>query len=101
MPRCHLTKEFVEELKDTPVTKRTMFLDTELKDLVLEMRPTYKGTWYFRGRDADGKLKMLRLGPIHKMSLYQARASASKFYNCVERGSCYRLQESAWFNSLF
>jgi len=29
------------------------------------------------------------------------RVSASKFYNCVERGSSYRLQERAWFNSLF
>lgn len=73
MPRCHLTKEFVEEVKNTPVTKRTMFLDTELKTLVLEMRPVCKGTWYFRERGADGKFTMQRLGPLQKMSLYQAR----------------------------
>ncbi|MBQ9105953.1 MAG: DUF4102 domain-containing protein [Mailhella sp.] len=47
MPRLELTKAAVERIKSTHHSRRTVYLDADIRGLMLEYRPTGMGTWYF------------------------------------------------------
>ncbi len=48
MPRIELTKAAMECLKSTRHSRKTVYLDADIRGLMLEYRPSGMGTWYFR-----------------------------------------------------
>ena len=75
MPRCHLTLSFVKSLQLERPTKRTMYMDTDFRSLLLEMRPAGMGTWYFRYKK-NGKNQLVRIGTLEEVSVLEAKAKA-------------------------
>ena len=68
MPRIELTKAAVERIRNTRYSRKMVYLDTDIRGLLLEYRPGGVGTWYFRAKDESGKSKMLRLGLPSKLN---------------------------------
>ena len=59
MPRIELTKAAVERIKGARHSRKTVYLDADIRSLMLEYRSTGMGTWYFRAKDEQGKMKRL------------------------------------------
>ena len=78
MPRCHLTLSFVKSLQSDSTTKRTMYMDTDFRSLLLEMRPSGAGTWYIRHKE-NGKAALLRIGALEEVSVLEAKAKAFEY----------------------
>jgi len=75
MPRCHITLSFVKSLQLERPSKRIMYMDTDFRSLLLEVRPTGTGTWYFR-YDNKGKYKLFKIGLMEEVSVLEAKAKA-------------------------
>ena len=86
MPRIELTKAAVERIKGTRHSRKTVYLDADIRGLVLEYRPTGMGTWYFRAKDGHGKMKMIRLGALAELSVLEARSHAYELQKFVDLG---------------
>jgi len=86
MPRIELTKAAVERIKGTRLSRKTVYLDADIRSLMLEYRSTGMGTWYFRAKDEHGKIKMIRLGALAEMDVLEARARAYELQKFVEQG---------------
>ena len=86
MPRIELTKAAVERIKSTHHSQKTVYLDADIRSLMLEYRPTGMGTWYFRAKDERGKMKMIRLGLLTEMDVLEAKARAYELQKLVEHG---------------
>ena len=84
MPRIELTKAAVERIRNTRYSRKMVYLDTDIRGLLLEYRPGGVGTWYFRAKDERGKSKMLRLGLLADMDLLEAKAQAYELQKFVE-----------------
>ena len=84
MPRIELTKAAVERIRNTQYSRKIVYLDTDIRGLLLEYRPGGVGTWYFRAKDESGKSKMLRLGLLADMDVLEAKAQAYELQKFVE-----------------
>ncbi len=87
MPRCCITKYLLESLDSgLPPKGYTHYYDEEIREFTLEYRGVGKGTWYFRYRAVDGKIKFLRMGALGKVDLSSARARAYALHKMLEEG---------------
>ena len=86
MPRIELTKAAVERIKDARHSRKTVYLDADIRGLMLEYRPTGMGPWYFRAKDEQRKMKMIRLGHLAEMDVLEAKARAYELQKFVEHG---------------
>ena len=86
MPRIELTKAAVERIKGARHSRKTVYLDADIRSLMLEYRSTDMGTWYFRAKDERGKMKMIRLGSLAEMNVLEAKARAYEMQKFVEHG---------------
>ena len=84
MPRCHLTLSFVKHLQTERPAKRTMYMDTDFRTLLLEVRPTGTGTWYFRYKES-GKFTLFKIGTLEEVSVLEAKAKAFELQRTVLR----------------
>ena len=90
MPRCHLTLSFVKHLQTERPAKRTMYMDMDFRTLLLEVRPTGTGTWYFRYKES-GKFTLFKIGTLEDVSVLEAKAKAFELQRTVLRnGECWR-----------
>ena len=76
MPRIELTKAAVERIKSTRHSRKAVYLDADIRGLMLEYRPNGMGTWYFRAKDERRKMKMIRLAALAEMDVLEAKARA-------------------------
>jgi integrase len=77
MPSQTLTTEFLSTLSGRqPTSGATSYFDTEVKGFVLEHRASGGGTFYFRYRDAAGKIRLNRIGRFNEVLLADARTKA-------------------------
>ena len=86
MPRIELTRAAMERIKSTWHSRKTVYLDADIRGLMLEYRPTGMGTWYFRAKDEQGKMKMIRLGTLAEMDVLEAKSRAYELQKFVEHG---------------
>ena len=86
MPRIELTKAAVERIKGARHSWKTVYLDADIRGLMLEYRPTGMGTWYFRTKDEQGKMKMIRLGTLAEMDVLEAKTRAYEMQKFVDSG---------------
>jgi len=84
MPRCHLTLSFVKHLQTERPAKRTMYMDMDFRTLLLEVRPTGTGTWYFRYKES-GKFTLFKIGTLEDVSVLEAKAKAFELQRTVLR----------------
>jgi len=84
MPRIELTKAAVERIRNTRYSRKMVYLDTDIRGLLLEYRPGGVGTWYFRAKDESGKSKMLRQGLLSDMDVLEAKVQAYELQKFVE-----------------
>ena len=84
MPRIKLTKAAVERIRNAQYSRKIVYLDTDIRGLLLEYRPGGVGTWYFRAKDERRKSKMLRLGLLADMDVLEAKARAYEVQRFVE-----------------
>jgi len=77
MPTLALTADFMATLSARlPARGAVCYFDTELKGFVLELRASGGATFYFRYRDAEGKVRLNRIGRATDTSLGEARVAA-------------------------
>ena len=86
MPRIELTRAAMERIKGARHSRKTVYLDADIRGLMLEYRPTGMGTWYFRAKDEHGKMKMIRLGTLAEMDVLEAKARAYEMQKFVDSG---------------
>jgi len=87
MPAHALTSEFLATLPGRgPVSGAVSFFDTEIKGFLLELRASGGATFYFRYRDAAGKVRLNRIGRTDEISLSNARAKAHQMKLMVSQG---------------
>ncbi len=78
MPKIHLTSSFVANPRKPTDKARIDYFDIEIPGFLLEVRVTGKCTYYQRYRDAYGRLKQFRIGPVDSLSLEEGRNKAKK-----------------------
>ena len=76
----------MERIKSIHLSRKTVYLDADIRGLMLEYRPSGMGTWYFRAKDERGKMKMIRLGLFAEMDVLEAKARAYELQKFVEQG---------------
>ena len=87
MPVQTLTTQFLTTLPACePLVGCTSYFDTELKGFMLEHRVGGGGTYYFRYRDHQNKVRMSRIGRIGDIALPDARAKAHAIKMLVTEG---------------
>lgn len=100
MPTQLLTPRLIERLgKRLPDEKTTCYFDTEIKGFLLEHRSSGNGTYYFRYRDAEQKVRLARIGRAEEISLADARARAHAMSKMVTEGGDPKV-ESHRFNDV-
>ena len=72
MPK--LTKRFVDALK--PVSRDTLYRDTDLKGFALRAKPSGVRTWVVQYRNAAGRTRKLALGKVGVLTPDEARQRA-------------------------
>lgn len=82
MPK--LTKRFVDALK--PVSRDTLFRDTDLVGFGLRVKPSGVATWIVQYRNAAGRTRKLALGKIGVLTPEEARRRARKHLGEVADG---------------
>ena len=87
MPVVTLTTEFLATLpRRKPTSGSVCYFDTEIKGFMLEHRASGGATYYFRYRDAAGKLRMNHLGRYGAGVLADARVKAHLMRRMVSEG---------------
>ena len=70
MPAQALTTEFLATRSGRePASGAVSYFDTEIKGFVLEHRASGGATFYFRYRDAAGKVRLNRIGRADEISV--------------------------------
>lgn len=85
MPQCHLTREFLKSLDGQHLDRVVHYSDKELPGFMLQQRPGNSGTWYFRYRNSEGKIRYCRLG-ASTLDVLEARAMAYTLYKKFQEG---------------
>ena len=87
MPAQALSTEFLATLPGrVPVSGAVSYFDTEIKGFLLEHRTSGGATFYFRYRDAAGKVRLNRIGRADEISVSDARAKAHQMKQMVTEG---------------
>lgn len=86
MATIRLNTEIVQSSKCPPDKKKVEYFDTVSKYLSLEIRSSGGKTYYRRYRDLRGKIRQIKLGSVHDLSLADARKMADKIGNKVAMG---------------
>lgn len=87
MPNQALTSEFLASLPDhVPVSGATNFFDSDIRGFLLELRSSGGATYYFRYRNAAGKVRMNNLGRVGVVALADARDKAHKMRTLLREG---------------
>jgi len=87
MPAHTLTTEFMARLPSlVPDTGSVSYFDTDIKGFLLELRASGGATFYFRYRDASGKIRLSRIGRADHVSVSDARAKAHKMKIMLAEG---------------
>ena len=87
MPAHTLTTEFMARLPSlVPDTGSVSYFDTDIKGFLLELRASGGATFYFRYRDASGKIRLSRIGRADHVSVSDARAKAHKMKIMLSEG---------------
>ena len=93
MPAQALSTEFLATLPGgEPVSGGVYYFDTEIKGFLLEHRASGGATFYFRYRDAAGKVRMNRIGRMEEIPLADARAKAHQMKQMVNEGGDPKLE---------
>ncbi|MFN3981192.1 MAG: tyrosine-type recombinase/integrase [Caldilinea sp.] len=93
MPTIVLTQAFLAQLEAVvPERGAVCFFDAELKGFLLEVRASGGATFYFRYRNAAGKVCFERLGRVGEMALDEARARAHRLRELLRQGGDPRLE---------
>lgn len=94
MPAQLLSTDFLETLPgQAPVSGSVSYFDTEIKGFLLEHRPSGGATYYFRYRDAAGRVRMNRIGRVDEIALPDARAMAHKMKQMVNEGGDPKVEQ--------
>ncbi len=87
MPAQALTTEFLATRSGRePASGAVSYFDTEIKGFVLEHRASGGATFYFRYRDAAGKVRLNRIGRADEISVSDARVQAHMMRQMVAEG---------------
>jgi len=93
MPAQTLSAEFIATLAGRePESGAVGYFDTEIRGFLLEHRASGGATFYFRYRDAAGKVRMNNIGRLDEISLSDARAKAHKMRQMVSEGGDPKLE---------
>ncbi len=93
MPAQALSTEFLATLPGrVPASGGVYYFDTEIKGFLLEHRASGGATFYFRYRDAAGKVRMNNIGRVDEMALADARAKAHQMKQMVAEGGDPKLE---------
>lgn len=93
MPAQALTSEFLASLPSrVPACGAVGYFDVEIKGFLLEHRASGGATFYFRYRDAAGKVRLNRIGRSDEVSLSDARAKAHQMKQMVSEGGDPKLE---------
>lgn len=93
MPAQALSTEFLATLPGrVPVSGAVSYFDTEIKGFLLEHRTSGGATFYFRYRDAAGKVRMNNIGRVDEIALADARAKAHQMKQMVTEGGDPKLE---------
>ena len=93
MPAHALSTEFLATLPGrVPVSGAVSYFDTEIKGFLLEHRASGGATFYFRYRDAAGKVRMNNIGRVDEIALADARAKAHQMKQMVTEGGDPKLE---------
>ncbi len=87
MPQCYLSQDFLNSILKTVPQKTIQYADKELTGFFLEYRPSGMGTWYFRYRYGQGKMRYFRIGSTYNMGAVSAREYAYRIRSIVQDGS--------------
>ena len=73
--------------------KRSVSLfDRKLKGFMLELRSTGTGTWYYRYRDGERRVRLHRIGLLSETSVTRARREARRICEVLKAGGDPRLE---------
>lgn len=75
-----------------PASGAVCYFDTEIKGFLLEHRTSGGATFYFRYRDAAGKVRMNNIGRVDEIALADARAKAHLMRQMVAEGGDPKLE---------
>ena len=93
MPAQALSTEFLATLPGCePASGTVCYFDTEIKGFLLEHRTSGGATFYFRYRDAAGKVRMNNIGRVDEIALADARAKAHLMRQMVAEGGDPKLE---------
>ena len=93
MPAQALSTEFLATLPGrVPASGGVYYFDTEIKGFMLEHRASGGATFYFRYRDAAGKVRMNNIGRVDEIALADARAKAHQMKQMVAEGGDPKLE---------
>ncbi len=93
MPAQTLSAEFIATLAGRePTSGAVGYFDTEIRGFLLEHRASGGATFYFRYRDAAGKVRLNNIGRLDEISLADARAKAHKMRQMVSEGGDPKLE---------
>lgn len=87
MPTQLLSVAFVETLRaQGPPARNVSWFDTEISGFMLEQRISGAATWYFRYRDAGGRIRMCRIGRCPEVAPGEARTKAWQMRQELDAG---------------
>lgn len=87
MPRCCITRYFIESLKsEKSINVLSHYYDEEIPGFMLEYRGNGRGTWYFRYYTSIKRTRYYRIGALQLMSVFEARSHAYTLYKLVRDG---------------
>lgn len=86
MPRCLLTTELLRTLEVHHPAKLIQYVDEEVPGFLLEFRSSGKGTWYFRHRDEQGRMRFTRIASTSELAPPEARARAFRLHTELSSG---------------
>lgn len=88
-----LIKKKIREAKDN--RKKLVFSDKRNKNLVVEIRPTGSGTYFYRYRDFDERIKHVKIGRVNEIKIKDARGIAQKKAAKVANGKSPQEEKAA------
>lgn len=87
MPKQLITAGFLASLREhAPIEGPVNYFDEEIKGFLLEHRPGGGGTYYYRYRDTQRRVRQVRIGRAGEIDVTDARAEAHRFRRMVKEG---------------